>query len=238
MKVALISKEFFKMIFPRLEKALAHYSQNCLPTSNTTDINMTVKDLLEKVAHTCCGAIGLNDDEGNSGDGKPLPIYGNPNKKKTNKVEQKQEQAPAKTPSTTTTKFKGKETKYEVTMWDDLPKGAKDAAAVLGFDKESWDTDKWLDIQDYWWEDMSEEQKTAATTLGWDVTSWDNKYEQTEWKDVPNDVKKAAESLGFTQEMWDDDSWPEGLEHKDHDELTKDEKAAVAVMGYNKLDWD
>lgn len=197
---------------------------------------MTVKDLLDKVTHTCCGALGLGDDDG---DGKPLPIYGKPNKKPEAKQEQAPPAADTKTTKTAPTfTGKGTDTKYETVMWDDLPKEAQEAATVLGFDKESWNTDAWLDIQDYWWEDLSEEQAAAATALGWDKTSWDNKYEDSKWDDVPADVQKAATSLGFTQEMWDDDDWPEGLAEKDYADLTKEEASAVAVLGYNKIDWD
>lgn len=195
---------------------------------------MTVKDLLGKVTHACCGALGLGDDDE---DGKPLPIYGKPNKASD---EVKPEQAPPVKKATKSSKFTGtgKDTKYEEVMWDNLPKEASEAAAVLGFDKESWDTNAWLDIQDYWWGDLSEEQKAAAIALGWDQISWDSKYEEANWVDLPANVVKAAESLGFTQEMWDDDSWPEGLAEKDYDELTKEEAAAVAVLGYTKIDWD
>lgn len=206
-----------------------------------------VKEILEKVTQSCCGALGLGDDDDEQD--KPLKILGNPNKKETeDKPDEEvaepepmmQEQAPPIKPSKEPKKFTGtgKDTKYEEVKWADLPKEASEAAAVLGYDEEKWDTDEWVDIQDYWWEDLSEEQAAAATALGWDIASWDNKYESSNWADVPDDVKKAAESLGFTQEMWDDDSWPEGLAEKSHDDLTKEEVAAVAVLGYNKIDWD
>ncbi len=210
--------------------------------SYTSSANIMVKEILDKVSHACCGALGLGDDDD---DAKPMPIYGNPNKKPEGKEEAPQEQAPPakpqeQAPPTKANKFSGtgKDTKYEDVKWADLPKEASEAAAVLGFDQEKWDSDTWIDIQDYWWEDLSEEQAAAATALGWDITSWDNKYEEASWKDVPESVKKAAESLGFTEEMWDDDAWPEGLCEKSYSDLTKDEAAAVAVLGYTKIDWD
>lgn len=195
------------------------------------------KEILEKVTHACCGALGLEDDDD---DVKPTPMAAKPNKKTESKPEEKQEQAPPVKSTSKASKFSGtgKDTKYEEVKWKELPKDAKEAATALGYDEEKWDTDAWIDIQDYWWEDLSEEQAAAATALGWDITSWDNKYEESSWADLPDNVEKAAVFLGFTQEMWDDDSWPEGLEEKSYDDLTKDEVAAVAVLGYNKIDWE
>ena len=199
---------------------------------------MTVDNILDKVTHSCCGNLGLGKDED---DAKPEDSIVDEKKtdEKSNEVAdepQKQEQAPPKKSKLCT--GTGKDTKYEEVMWDDLPKEASEAAAVLGFDKESWDSNAWLDIQDYRWEDMSEGQVAAATALGWDIDSWNDKYEEKSWADIPENVKSAAEKLGFTQEMWDDDEWPEDIKHKDYDDLTKDQQVLVAVLGYTKIDWD
>jgi hypothetical protein len=37
--------------------------------------------------------------------------------------------------------------------------------------------------------------------------------------------------------MWDHDHWPK-VEHKSYNDLTKEEKRCVNVLGYNIHDWD
>jgi hypothetical protein len=134
-------------------------------------------------------------------------------------------------------KFDGKDTKYEDAFWDDLPSNIREAAMVLGFDKESWDDYGWPESEETSWGDLTLMERNAAETLGYDITSWDTKYSDKNWKDVPKNVKEAAMFVGFTQELWNDDSWPEGL-NKDWDELTPAEQKAVMVLGYNKWAWE
>lgn len=200
---------------------------------------MTVKDLIEQVTNICCSGLHQGEDE------KPTKIYGNPNKKNNKVSEEPKKEEPKLEEKTTeeshtaskNASFSGKDTKYLDYTWEKLPKDAREAATSLGYDKDSWDPPGWPESQDKWFEELTEEERKAAITLGWDITSWDNKYEELNWADIPDQVKHAAEILGFDQHMWDHDHWPE-FEHKSYDELTKEEKRCVNVLGYNKHDWD
>jgi hypothetical protein len=113
----------------------------------------------------------------------------------------------------------------------------REAATVLGFDKESGDNYGWPESEEKSLEDLTPMEWNAAETLGYDVTSWDTKYSDDNSADVPENVSEAAMSVGFTQELWDNDSWPEVL-NKDWDELTPAQQKAGMVLGYSKWGWE
>ena len=50
--------------------------------------------------------------------------------------------------------------------------------------------------------------------LGYTKKNWDGKgegktkYENYDWKELPEDAKEAAKKLGYTKKMWDaDEGW-------------------------------
>ena len=43
----------------------------------------------------------------------------------------------------------------------------------MGFNKKKWDGDKGVQYDDYDWRELPEEVKKAATVLGYDETTWD-----------------------------------------------------------------
>lgn len=47
------------------------------------------------------------------------------------------------------------------------------AAETLGYNKKKWDGDKGVQYDDYDWTELPEEVKKAATVLGYDETTWD-----------------------------------------------------------------
>ena len=63
-------------------------------------------------------------------------------------------------------------------------------------------------------------------------------YNDVEWDNLPEDVKKAAETLGYNQELWDEDDIPDSIEDCDWDDLTKDQQDAATVLGYDQESWD
>eukprot|EP00548_Thalassiothrix_antarctica_P000848 CAMPEP_0194146088 /NCGR_PEP_ID=MMETSP0152-20130528/19560_1 /TAXON_ID=1049557 /ORGANISM="Thalassiothrix antarctica, Strain L6-D1" /LENGTH=70 /DNA_ID=CAMNT_0038846509 /DNA_START=61 /DNA_END=273 /DNA_ORIENTATION=- len=65
-----------------------------------------------------------------------------------------------------------------------------------------------------------------------------NKYEDHDWEELEDEVKAAAEVLGYTQEMWDNDEEPEDIEDEDWDDLDKKQQEAAKVLGYTKEGWD
>jgi len=63
------------------------------------------------------------------------------------------------------------------------------------------------------------------------------KYEDLDWKQLPEDVRKAAELLGYTKKMWDHDKEPKLVKDSDWDDLTKEQQAAATVLGYTAGNW-
>lgn len=63
------------------------------------------------------------------------------------------------------------------------------------------------------------------------------KYDDYDWKELPKDVQKAAEVLGYTKKSWDNDK-PCKYDDYDWDELTKEQQQAATVLGYDKAKWD
>ena len=84
---------------------------------------------------------------------------------------------------------------------------------------------------------LSPEERKAAETLGWDIKAWDDKYEESNFGDLPPHVAKAATAIGFTAEMWDGNRWP-GFEHKYWKELSEKEQIALNVLGWTEWKWD
>ena len=64
-------------------------------------------------------------------------------------------------------------TKYDDEYWAKLPSNVQAAAAVLGYDQNSWDNDGSPPACDMEWAQLSPEQQAAATTLGYTPASWD-----------------------------------------------------------------
>jgi len=63
------------------------------------------------------------------------------------------------------------------------------------------------------------------------------KYEDYDWDELPEDARKAAETLGYNKKMWDKDKKP-ASEEKDWEDLTPTEQAAAQVLGYDEKLWD
>jgi len=63
------------------------------------------------------------------------------------------------------------------------------------------------------------------------------KYDDYDWKELPKDVKKAAELLGFDKQMWDADREPAACD-KYWKDLAEAEKLAAVVLGYNEGMWN
>lgn len=196
-----------------------------------------VGKLLEKITDACCAQLDKKHSSAQTAEQKK-PV------KKTEQPVKKTDEKKTGGPVTNNKLRFGKkgaagaETKYEDVMWEKMPKKVQEAATTLGYDKDSWNEDRWVPhVSDKWWDDFSDEQKEAAKTIGWDQSAWDSKYEDKNWKDVPEHVQKAATSLGFTQEMWDSEGWPESTK-KWWDDMSKDEQAALMTFGYCKHTWD
>ena len=164
------------------------------------------------------------------------------NKANKDEVEEKPAAAPVKTQKlpvkkTSSSPFSDKDCKYDTVDYKDLSASLQKAVTALGFTPEAWDAGEWPAVEHKSFASMTSEERAAAEELGWTAPAWDHEYEECNWADLPDIVKKAATSSGFTEEMWDGDEWPESLD-KHWSELTADQKRAMNVLGYTYWDWD
>jgi hypothetical protein len=189
---------------------------------------MILDNIIEKVSEACCaGADGMT-----STTTKPEPTEDVLDTNTRNVVVKK------KTVALPAGGFTDKETKFEFCSWTKLPDDMKKAAAALGYNEQTWDDDACAPCDNKHWDKFSKEEREGAEALGWDEDAWDHKYEHSDFCEIPDHVKRAAESLGFDQAMWDEDRWPDATKDKDWDDLTDTEKSAYAVFGYTKPSWD
>jgi len=70
-----------------------------------------------------------------------------------------------------------------------------------------------------------------------DSVDYDNDYEDTDWKDLPPKVQRAAEILGYNERMWDKGKDPPS-EDKSWRRLSFAEQEAAQILGYTKEKWD
>ncbi|KAL7492868.1 hypothetical protein ACHAWT_006853 [Skeletonema menzelii] len=63
------------------------------------------------------------------------------------------------------------------------------------------------------------------------------KYDDMDWKDLPEEAKEAAKKLGYTKRLWNGDKEPE-ISDEYWDDLTGEQRQAAEVLGYNKDSWD
>ena len=62
-------------------------------------------------------------------------------------------------------------------------------------------------------------------------------YEDYDWDELPDNVREAATTLGYTKKIWDKDKKP-ASDDKDWEDLTPEERAAAQVLGYDERTWD
>ena len=63
------------------------------------------------------------------------------------------------------------------------------------------------------------------------------KYEDYDWKELPDDAKDAAKVLGYNKKMWNNNREPECCDEY-WDDLTNEQQEAATVLGYDKKSWD
>lgn len=62
-------------------------------------------------------------------------------------------------------------------------------------------------------------------------------YGAYDWDELPDDVRAAAEKLGYREFLWNHDKEPEEAE-KDWSELTPEQQEAATVLGYDEAKWN
>eukprot|EP00573_Skeletonema_grethae_P000523 CAMPEP_0201689182 /NCGR_PEP_ID=MMETSP0578-20130828/2805_1 /ASSEMBLY_ACC=CAM_ASM_000663 /TAXON_ID=267565 /ORGANISM="Skeletonema grethea, Strain CCMP 1804" /LENGTH=77 /DNA_ID=CAMNT_0048173735 /DNA_START=54 /DNA_END=287 /DNA_ORIENTATION=- len=63
------------------------------------------------------------------------------------------------------------------------------------------------------------------------------KYDDKDWKDLPEEAKEAAKKLGYNKKMWNGDKEPDACDEY-WDDLDEDQRQAAMVLGYDKESWD
>jgi len=121
---------------------------------------------------------------------------------------------------------------------------AQEAAALLGYDKYSWDG------IDPTTGNASPIDAPGVTVPV--VTSLPNEtdevaitgtpvpadyYDDYDWLELPPHIQDAAAVLGYNQRLWDSDgvSWSDD---EDWDDLPLEAQEAAALLGYDKCSWD
>eukprot|EP00536_Pseudo-nitzschia_multiseries_P010432 jgi/Psemu1/203252/e_gw1.318.5.1 len=64
-----------------------------------------------------------------------------------------------------------------------------------------------------------------------------DKYEDYDWVELPEDIKKLCEDLGYTKKLWDKDKEPDCMD-EDWKDLTPTQQAAAAKLGYDEKSWN
>ena len=59
------------------------------------------------------------------------------------------------------------------------------------------------------------------------------KYDDYDWKELLDEAKKAAKTLGYTKSSWDNDG-KASAEENEWEELTAEQQAAAIVLGYTE----
>eukprot|EP00545_Synedropsis_sp_CCMP1620_P010424 CAMPEP_0119015450 /NCGR_PEP_ID=MMETSP1176-20130426/11042_1 /TAXON_ID=265551 /ORGANISM="Synedropsis recta cf, Strain CCMP1620" /LENGTH=199 /DNA_ID=CAMNT_0006968745 /DNA_START=93 /DNA_END=692 /DNA_ORIENTATION=- len=198
---------------------------------------MILDNVIEKVSSMCCADVGKTADASTTKPEQATEDVMEDEAKDEVETKARKGVVTERVSNVSSDDFTGKETKFELTQWGDLPSDASSAAEILGYKEEMWNNDEHSDAAHKHWDDLSEEERGAAETLGWDKGAWEKKYEDFSFADVPEHVKRAAESLGFDEAMWNEDRWPEASE-KSWNDLTVADQSAYAVIGYCKKSWD
>lgn len=81
-----------------------------------------------------------------------------------------------------------------------------------------------------------EEKVTEKKSVA-DFTDLEMKYELTVWKDLPADVKAAAEEIGYDETKWDNHEEVH-IGHKPWHHLSESEIKAVTTLGWDEKSWE
>jgi len=153
--------------------------------------------------------------------------------------------------------------KYEDSDWKELPEWVREAAEAIGYTKKLWNRDKEPDACEMDWENLNVSQQEAAKRLGYTQKVWDedtdddnssssdeddskanptkvlvlDKYEDSDWKELPVWVREAAEAIGYTKKLWNRDKEPDVCE-KDWENLNESQRKAAKRLGYSQQVWE
>jgi len=91
------------------------------------------------------------------------------------------------------------------------------------------------------WEALSDQIRDRVVNGDLDVQSCSTEdnglYGAYDWDELPDEVKLAAELLGYRKFLWDENKEPEEAE-KDWSELSPEQQEAATVLGYDADKWN
>lgn len=147
---------------------------------------------------------------------------------------------------------------YPQWVWNDLPRFIQNAAAVLGYDAKTWNQDLEVATTGKRWDELTLKEKNAARAIGYNKWEWNNHvfikekativptgttsafsfyYASYMWRDLPEDVRSAAEYLGYTKSTWDEGVFLPLLNTK-WGKLTDAQRTAAQEIGYDEATWN
>ena len=119
--------------------------------------------------------------------------------------------------------------------WEDLTQIEQNAAKKLGYDEMKWNVDSDAETEnnfgvrlEYITNTGSEDKELIASRVS---------YEDYRWKELPDEVREAAITLGYTKKKWDKDKEPKKC-YKYWTELSETEKEAALMLGYDHKRWN
>lgn len=151
---------------------------------------------------------------------------------------------------------------YEDEWWRDLPPDIQDAYTLLGWNETSWDSGNNPPSENTIWNELTLVMQDAASYIGYTQQTWDGDHDETvilpndltannvssvqtdiehyedyDWIELPPDVKQAAITLGYNEQLWDNDgtSWSDELEWY---ELPSEAQEAAGLLGYDEASWN
>lgn len=153
---------------------------------------------------------------------------------------------------------------HEDSDWKELPQWVREAAEAIGYTKKLWNKDKEPAVCEMDWKELTEFQQEAAKRLGYTRQLWDDddddddsesnsssssnknetvpglvldQHEDSDWNELPQWVREAAEGIGYTKKLWNKHKEPAICE-MDWEELTCYQQEAAKRLGYTKQTWD
>mmetsp|Transcript_9078 Transcript_9078/g.13243 ORF Transcript_9078/g.13243 Transcript_9078/m.13243 type:complete len:793 (-) Transcript_9078:404-2782(-) len=126
--------------------------------------------------------------------------------------------------------------------WKELTAEEQLAATVMGYDESKWNNETDNDDDDDDDDDDNEDQKYESDfgeqVVVEQVAVSPIEYDEDEyWDDLPQEIRDAATTLGYTKKMWNKDKEPPSCD-LDWYLLTEEERQAATVMGYNEEKWN
>ncbi|KAL7507207.1 hypothetical protein ACHAWX_005074 [Stephanocyclus meneghinianus] len=135
-----------------------------------------------------------------------------------------------------------KEPKEAEKSWQELTPEQQAAVNVLGYDEETWKGDENVDggkrkSGSNYDHVASDDDNLMPDNMRHSVTQETVGYNHLDWDELPPEVQKAAEKLGFLEDSWDDDEEPEECD-KLWNQLSEEEQDAARVLGYDERKWN